>query len=278
MKHLPGVRSIVVAAATAAAVSACGPGTRPSPGGGDVVDAQPAPDSSGGGTGEVTFVYAHTATELYKVDPDTLQITKIGAFQWSNGSDQMTDLAIDKTGRMVGVSFGAVYEVDPTNAKATRLSTGLTGQFNGLSFVPASMLGQTGDDVLVGTRNEDGVVSRIDPMTGQATAVGNMGAQFQSSGDLVAVAGFGTVQTTLGAPYDVLSKLAPVTFQATPAPNSTGVGQIWGVAFWKGTVFGFTQQGQFLTIDPNTGRGTVVQTGGPAWWGAAVITTAPVIQ
>jgi hypothetical protein len=179
---------------------------------------------------------------------------------------------------MIGVSFGSVYQVDPMTAQTTRLSTGLTGEFNGLSFVPADMLGLTGDDVLIGTRNEDGVVSRIDPMTGQVTVVGNMGAQFQSSGDLVAIAGFGTVQTTLGAPWDMLSRLAPLTFQATPAPNSTGVGQIWGIAFWKGKVFGFTRNGQFVTIDPNTGLAQVVQSNGPEWWGAAVITTAPVIQ
>ena len=257
--------------------AACGPGSRSNPGGD--VDATPAPDSpDNGGNGEVTFVYAHTASELYKVDPDTLQIMRIGAFQWPGLTDQMTDLAIDKTGRMIGISFGSVYQVDPVTARATRLSGGLAGQFNGMSFVPADMLGLTGDDVLIGTRNTDGVVSRIDPMTGQATAVGDMGAQFQSSGDLVAIAGFGTVQTTPGASGDMLARLAPLTFNAMPSPNSTGFGQIWGVAFWKGTVFGFTKGGQFVTIDPNTGIGKLVQSNGPEWWGAAVITTAPVIE
>ena len=137
----------------------------------------------------MTFVYAHTASTLYRVDPDTLAITMVGNFRWSNGSDQMTDIAIDKTGLMIGVSFTAVYRIDPSTAQATRLSTGLSGTFNGLSFVPAEMLGQTGDDVLVGTRNSTtAMVFRIDPMTGQATAIGNMGA-FSSSGDLVAVTG-----------------------------------------------------------------------------------------
>jgi hypothetical protein len=92
------------------------------------------------------------------------------------------------------------------------------------------------------------------------------------------VKNFGTVQTTLGAPWDVLTQLAPMTFAGQPAPASTGFGQIWGVAFWKGTVFGFTQTGQFVTINPNTGVATLVQSGGPAWWGAAVITSAPIIQ
>jgi hypothetical protein len=243
-------------------------------GGGD----GPTQGGDGGGGGETIYVYAHTSSALYKVDPDTLAITLVGNFQWPNGTDQMTDIAVDKAGGIVGVSFGAVYKVDPTTAKCTLLSASLSGSFNGLSFVPAAQVGQTGDDVLVGTRNDDDLVQRIDPMTGDVTTIGHMGGGYQSSGDLVAVDGFGTVQTTLGAPYDVLVKLAPVSFAATPAPSPTGYGQIWGIAFWKGKVFGFTQTGQFLLIDPGTGTATLVQSNGPAWWGAGVTTTAPVIQ
>jgi hypothetical protein len=255
----------------------CGPSSRPGNTGADAgsgtgVDA-PASDNPG-----TTFVYAHSSSTLYKVDPDTLMVSMVGAFQWPGLPDQMTDLAIDRDGALIGISFGSVYRVDPTTAAATKLSGSLAGELNGLSFVPAEMLGQTGDDVLVATRNADGAVFRIDPMTGASTQIGDMGSQFQSSGDLVAIAGFGTVQTTLGAPFDVLSKLAPVSFAATPAPASTGYGQIWGVAYWKGKVFGFTKQGQFVTIDPNTGVGTVVQSNGPEWWGAAVTTIAPILQ
>jgi hypothetical protein len=260
-----------------ACLFACSPpkrGAEPdAPGGG------PGPEAGNPGDGSTTYVYAHTSSTLYKVDPDTLAISMIGNFGWPNGaSDQMTDLAIDKNGVMIGVSFGSVYKVDPTTAQTTLLSSGLAGTFNGLSFVPASMLGMTGDDVLVGTRNDDGVVSRIDPMTGAVSQVGDMGSAFQSSGDLVAVDGFGTVQTTLGAPWDVLVRLAPNSFAATKIGNDTGFGQIWGLGFWKNKIFGFTRTGNFITIDPSTGVGTLVQSGGPEWWGAAVTTSAPVLQ
>jgi hypothetical protein len=236
-------------------------------------------DSGGTGDGppaETTYVYAHTASTLYRVDPDTLAISLVGNFQWPGGSDQMTDIAIDKTGLMIGVSFDKVYRVDPSNAHATLLSASLDGTFNGLSFVPATMLGTTGDDVLVGTRGSDGVVMRIDAMTGSATQVGNMGA-YQSSGDLVAVEGFGTVQTVLGTSSDRLARLAMLTFNATPI-GDTGYGEIWGLAFWKNKIYGFTNSGQFVLIDPATGHATLVSTNGEAWWGAAVTTLAPVIQ
>lgn len=262
------------------AVAACGPGGRDDLGGGG--NAQPDAGASGDATGsggETVYVYAHTASTLFRVDPETLAVSQVGAFGWGSvGNDQMTDIAIDKTGRMIGISFDRVYRVEPTTAQTTLLSNSLSGTFNGLSFVPATMLGQTGDDVLVGTRNADGKVFRIDPMTGAVAEVGNMGG-YSSSGDLVAVSGFGTVQTVMGGSSDVLARLAPQTFAATPIGSGTGYGQIWGIAYWKDKVYGFTNAGQFVLIDPTTGSATMVsQQSGMNWWGAAVTTLAPVLQ
>jgi hypothetical protein len=278
-------REIAIAVATMAAV-ACSPHQREHEGsvdaaGGGGGGGNDAAGGSGSGsdTDSQTFVYAHTASTLFQVNPDMYTVTEVGDFQWSAGADQMTDIAIDKTGTIIGVSFTAVYQVNPATAVATQLSASLNGMFNGLSFVPAAAIGQTGDDVLVGTRASDGMVFRIDPTTGATTAIGNMGASYESSGDLVAVAGFGTVQTVPGTGGgDVLVTLAADTFAASPAPSPTGFTDIWGVAFWKGQVFGFTDTGQFLTIDPQTGVGTLISTSGNAWWGAAVTTTAPVID
>jgi hypothetical protein len=259
-------------------VCACGPASRDT-GGADASSGglDGAGSGSGSGDGGTVYVYAHTATALFRVDPDTLAITQIGPFVWPSGTDTMTDIAIDKTGQMIGVSFTSVYRVDPTNAQTTLLTSSLAGSFNGLSFVPATQLGQTGDDVLVGTRNTDGMVFRVDPMSGATTPVGNMGA-FTSSGDLVAVEGFGTVQTVTGTTNDRLARLAPQTFAATPIGTDTGFGQIWGVAFWKNKIYGFTNGGAFILIDPTTGVATLVSNTGMSWYGAAVTTLAPVIQ
>ncbi len=227
------------------------------------------------GTEQVTtYVYAHTSSALYRVDPDTLAVMLVGNF---SGGDSITDIAIDKSGLMIGISFTSVYRIDPSNAQTTLLSSGLSGTFNGLSFVPAAQVGQTGNDVLVATRNADGGVFQVNPMTGATTQIGNMGS-YASSGDLVSVAGLGTMQTTdNGASPDRLVKLAPNSFAATPIGSNIGFNDIWGIAYWKNKIFGFTEAGEFITIDPNTGVGTLVQGNGPHWWGAAVTTLAPVI-
>lgn len=258
----------------AIAIAACGPAKQ----GTGNVDAQGS-GSSIDAAGETASVYAHTASALFRVDPDTFAVTRVGAFQWpsSVGSDSMTDLAVDKNGMMIGISYTRVFRVDPATAATTLLSDKLGGSFNGLSFVPAAQVGATGDDVLVASRNSDGKIFRIDPSTGAATQVGDMGHGYASSGDLVSVVGLGTVATVTGPTSDVLVKLAPITFDATPIGTATGHAQLWGVGFWKDKVFGFSDDGSFVLIDDQTGVATPVSSSGEAWWGAAVTTVAPVI-
>jgi hypothetical protein len=255
--------------------AACGSPSRSNsdaPAGGG--DSPRGSDGSGSGSANVgqSAVYAHTATSLYRVDPDTYAATKVGDFGLSI-LEIMTDLAIDANGNLVGVSFSSVYSIDATTGKATQLSSGsLLTQFNGLSFVPG-----TSGEILIGTDNANGNIYQVNSTTGATNVIGSMGGSFVSSGDVVSVDGFGTVQTVPGTSHDVLVRLAPGTYTATPIGTNTGFDKIYGLGFWKGKVFGFTYTGQIITIDPTTGVGTQVASGGPSWNGAAVTTTAPII-
>jgi hypothetical protein len=264
----------------AIAIAACGPASH-----GSGLDAQGAtPPDAPGTTGAdaaapSASVYAHTSDALFRVDPDTFAVSKVGDFAWpaSVGLDSMTDLAVDKNGLMIGISYSRVYRVDPSTAATTLLSAKLGGSFNGLSFVPASQVGSSGDDVLVASRNSDGKIFRIDPSTGAATQIGDMGHGYTSSGDIVSVAGLGTLATVSGPSSDILVKLAPITFDATPIGTATGHSHLWGVGFWKNKVFGFSDDGSFVLIDDQTGLASPVSSSSDSWWGAAVTTVAPVI-
>ncbi len=257
-----------------ALVAACGSSSRParSDGPGGSADA-PRGDAPVVNIGQAS-VYAHTATDLYRIDPDTYAVTHVGSFGLTGLLEVMTDLAIDANGNLTGVTFSSVYSVDATTGHATKLSTGnLLQQFNGLSFVPST----AGPEILIGTDNGDGNVYQVNPATGATSVIGSMGGSFVSSGDVVSVDGFGTVQTVPGAQHDVLVRLAAGSFAATPIGTNTGFDKIYGLGFWKGKVFGFTYTGQIITIDPTTGVGSMVATTGMQWNGAAVTTTAPVI-
>src|SRR5262249_51081100 len=119
----------------------------------------------------------------------------------------------------------------------------------------------------------------LESHTGASTAIGNYGGGLTSSGDVVSVSGFGTVATvkTTTGQGDYLATVDTLSGKAKTV-GATGIGDIWGLAFWKDKIFGFTNTNQFVLIDPKTGNAQVVQTGNVAWWGAGVTTLAPVVQ
>jgi len=242
-----------------------------------IIDAAPLPD------GEPEFmgwVYSHSSDQLYRVDPHTLEVSLVGSFGWPAGMENelMTDLAVNKEGELTGMSFGAVYSVDPETAACTFLSN-LTRSFNGMSYVPASEFGARGNDVLVGTAL-DGSIWRIDPVTGNSEEIGNFGNGYISSGDIVSVEGFGTIATVNLFDQDAIDLLARIDLLnggVATIIGSTGMYDIWGVGFWGGKVYGFAATNEFVDLDTTTGLATLISDGPVNWWGAAVTTIAPII-
>jgi hypothetical protein len=226
---------------------------------------------------EKVLVYAHTGSDLVSVDPKTMAISRIGNFIIHGTPDKylndVTDIAVDRNGRIVGTTYDRLLEIDAQTAECKPIAPLPPGRsFNGLSWIRTD----AGDEQLLAT-TLDGGVFRIDPMTGAATLVGPLGGGLQSSGDLVSVEGYGTLVTVKGTKSDDLARLDPKTGAATVI-GPTGFQQIWGLGFWGNRVFGFTSTGQFILIDPKTGAGTLVQADSAyPFYGAGVTTSVPVI-
>lgn len=222
-------------------------------------------------------VFAHTSKQLFSVDPSTFKVTPVAPFSWPAGTDSMTDIALDKQGRMIGISYDKLYEVDPKTG-ACRLLSHLSRRFVGLSYVS-----DAGKEQLVGIDSSQGLVFSIDPKTGAHRPIGMLGGGWRASGDLVSVTGFGTVATVkpMGpsktTTNDTLVRVDPKTGRAKPI-GDIGFRNIWGLGFWKSQLYGFTGSSELLSIDIKTGRGRLVSRGGGAWWGAGVTTSAPVIK
>jgi hypothetical protein len=224
------------------------------------------------------FVYAHSPTELFQVNPRTFEVRSIGLFTFpSDGRmHQMTDIAITADNQIWGVTFDALYRIDASNAACTyvtNLASGLL--FNGLSFLPGT---SGGPERLVATTLE-GEVYEIDRSSGAAMHLGSYGGGYGSSGDLVFVYGAGTFATVvdgnLFSPTEYLARIDETTGAATII-GPTGSTHTWGIGYWGGTLYGFTDGGQFVTIDTMTGRATTVSSSAVEWWGAGVSTRAPI--
>jgi hypothetical protein len=247
-------------------------------------------EAGAGAANEQVLVYAHSGSDLFSVVPATLEIRRIGNFTRINAAgrtqflNNVTDIAVDARGRIVGLTFTQLLEIDARTAVCTVIAPlPADADFNGLSWLRA----EGGAEILVAT-GLDGRVFRLDPTTGAASVLGQLGGALQSSGDLVSVASYGTLVTLRGAPADpanlrppgpdLLARLDPVTGAATVI-GPTGFSKVWGLGFWGNRVFGFTVTGEFILIDPRTGAGTLVRREGAfPFWGAGVTTSVPVID
>jgi hypothetical protein len=272
----------------AAGLVACGP---PSRGNGAQTD---APSSQGSGdaptqSGDTSRVYAHSATTLYKVDTTTFAAQIVGDMSAGLGTQSMTDLAVDKNDNMVGITLDTLYSIDSMTGTVTlikNLSASASG-FTSLSYIPTDLNDPNSDDILV-SANDQGVVYKIDPATGDASQLGSYGTvalgKVVSSGDLVGVRNLGIYATVNvgSAANDYLAKIDPATWKATPLGTGTGFANIFGLGYWAGKFYGFVDggagAGKIIEIDQNTGAGTQVGSGTIRWYGAGVTTNAPIIE
>jgi hypothetical protein len=234
---------------------------------------------SGGYAEGEAEVYGHSDDTLYKLDPITKELFVVGAF---DGCDGVIDLAIDKSGGVIATSFSGLYAIDKTTAVCTEIALG--NYPNSLSFVPQGTLDPNAE-ALVGYNVTDYV--RIDPVTGQVTTVnaGAIAGGFESSGDIVSVIGGGTYLTIKGAGCnDCLVEVNPVTGAILNNYGGLGQSQIFGLAYWGGSAYGFTNGGTLFEISFDMGGGVSVTPiaipGAPAglgFWGAGSSTSAPII-
>lgn len=273
-----------------------------------------------GGPAPKTVFYANTDTTLYQLDPDDLlkPMVKIGDFDCvgpSAATTVMTDIAVDKTGKVYGVSPSAAWPLEIKNGSVhceAKWPLAYGTHFNGLTFAPENTV--EADEVLVGG-NATGQLYRIDKGTGAATQIGTLGTDpvtglpWTVSGDMVFLAnsgnpvGFATVRTCSSPPSGCTTKdtlleidvkaLKPgtqsvaksvrgvvnrgATCSNTASPGSFG--SMFGIVAYQDKVYGFSRHGDFIQIDNNVGAGCLVWSRAPEiqFAGAGITTVAPVI-
>ena len=198
----------------------------------------PMDDGGAGGPPQLPGeVFGHSSDTLYKLEPYSKQVTVIGPFQGCSTSSIWPSTKIRK---IIGTSYGGLYWIDKTSAKCTQISSGTYP--NSLSFVPAGTL-DPNNEALVGYQGSDYI--RISTTTGQVTVGGKIGNGYLSSGDIVSVKGGGTYLTVKGNGCgDCLLEVDPKTGGMVKNWGSTGYGSVFGIAFWAGSVYGFTDYGQ----------------------------------
>lgn len=217
-------------------------------------------------------VYANSSDSLYVIDPATNAVSLVGPFQ---GCDFVIDIAVNRTGGVFATTKSALFAVDPKTAACKYIANGTYP--NSLSFVPQGTVNPD-HETLVGYNGSSYV--RIDPNTGLVSPVGDLGdPSLASSGDLFSLIGGGTYLTVKSEKCnDCLVEVDPSTGKLLKQLGPIGAySNVWGLAFWGGTAYGFTNSGLMFSLDPATMKtAPIAYNGGNlAFWGAGSSTAAP---
>jgi hypothetical protein len=256
-------------------------GTQPKPGDSaapsfDPAKSDGAPVESGSTpTAGATVVFGHSADTLFRMDPTTRAVTTVGRFDCAT---DVTDLAVDAASNAWASSFQGLVRVDLTTARCTFVARGTYP--NSLSFVPKGALDPNAE-ALVGYDGDRYL--RIDPQTGATREIGRLGGGYESSGDVVAVEGGGAFLTAKRAGCnDCLLQIDPKTGAMVQDYGPVGRADVFGLAFWGGRLYGFSDAGELFEIAVASGRVAIKPIAIPSapaslqFWGAGSTTTAPV--
>jgi hypothetical protein len=244
-------------------------------------------------------VYAQTPDTLYLYEPISRKLTRIGAFDCTSG-EPVIDVAVNRTGDMFATTFDYLLTVDPTSGHCQIKATATTevNYPNALSFVPIGTVSQT-DETLVGyastlLADDADQYVKIDTSTGEMTVIGQLNPAsattlYSASGDLISLLRDGnktylTVRdrsVDSGVATDKLAQINPTTGEIIQIIGETNQTHIYGLGYWAGKAYGFSDDGRITEIDVTNGSATLLQTltgdgGNIPWYGAGVTTNAPI--
>jgi hypothetical protein len=201
------------------------------------------PDLTGQGE-----VFGHSDNTLYRVDTVTRSVTEIGVF---NGCSNINDIALDESSSIYATTGAELFYVETNTGNCTRIATGMFPA--SLSFVPAGTV-EADREALVGFVGGDYV--KIDSKSGMVTKIGEIGQGFASSGDVVSAKGGKTFLTVTGpgcTDSDCLLEIDPKTGALAKNWGPIGKSKVFGLAFWAGALYGFTDSGELVLVTIDTG-------------------------
>jgi len=189
--------------------------------------------------------YSYNST-LSTLDFDSGEVINIGSI-----GHKLTDIAFFN-GQLYGISATSkLISID--------LATG-EGTVIGNTGVPNVNALEGSETVLYGaTRN--GQFIAIDPTTAEGTVISSFDLNAFSSGDLVFDKNNEFLYGSLvvpGSSTDQIVTIDPTT-GATNFLGETGYNEVWGLAFFRNQLIGLTRNGEFIIIDPKTGKGTFIE-------------------
>ncbi len=195
---------------------------------------------------------AHSGSTMYEIRLPSGQVKALGP----TGA-QLTDVALHPNNTLYGFGFNALYTVNQSTGAATFFKATSAGNVNAADVAPNGTLYVAGATSLYA----------LDFGTGNAAFVASFPAGRSSSGDLAFVGNRLLASAAING-GDELDEF-DVTLKTSKVVGPIGFNCVWGLAAYGPTLYGLTCNGQVLSIDPVTGKGTQLNQANVAFWGAS---------
>lgn len=201
---------------------------------------------------DCTF-YAHTPSALYRIDPFA------GTSTFVTDTPTLWDFDTDTDGTLWGIGPSGLYRFASGGWSTVSGLSGITGSSpNGFAIDSTGRAYATGG----------GQVYAVNLDTGIFSLIGNLGG-FTSSGDCVVDKSDTIYMSASGFGADDLVRINGATGAATLV-GSIGFPSVYGLTAAWGFLFGLDASGNIIEVNPDTGRGNIVQNfSGSVWYGAA---------
>ena len=247
-----------------------------------------------------TVFYANTLSELFRINPYELTIDNVGEFDCiPGGADPVNrkglwDVAVDADNNMYGIASSPVgaqlVAIDQNDASCTHvadLSWEHVGYTMAISFVPKGVLDPDKELLVAQGLYQLYSIDVDNPSLNLLHDVSESLYWYTKAGsDLVSVEGAGTfvVAAEQGGQGDYTQYLLTLDVVlgdlSIVGPTGTGNAAFFmGAAYWGGTVYSVTSDGEVYSVDTTSGLATLLNIDvppGTEFWGAGVSTTVPI--
>jgi hypothetical protein len=176
--------------------------------------------------------------------------------------DPLFDIARLPDGTLYGIDqVGTLVTIDVATGNETAdILVQAMGSLNALGAGP--------DGTLYGA-DTSGVLYTVDPQTGAAAEVLAYPDGLASSGDVAVLGGVLYATSNLNPNANDTLIAIDLASRSAAIVGAIGFQCVWGLAFNGATLYGFTCNGQVITIDTASGAGTMVTSAGASFYGAS---------
>jgi len=200
-------------------------------------------------------IYVNTGSELYSLNPTTLSLTFVGEFKSGQQKiENMTDIAVNSSGKMFGTTQDSLYQIIPTTADTLFIRT-LDKEYMGLTALD--------DNTLVAAGSSLDIISIYGNDTNTIIPSGT----FETSGDIVALPDgllYWSIKGEKGDQIVAVDRYGSIDHWGTLDTEG-----LYGLGYANDELFGFTKDNSVVVINPDE---IVVKDEYElqgSWWGAA---------